>query len=337
MPYKGILPLLMLFVTVQCSFNSTEICSLLSNGTRIKDPRACNAWITCIEGIPYNGKCADDLFYDRNTYSCVDPNSIKCISSNPCAALNGASGFAADPYSCNGYYYCSKGVGTHGECETGFNFNSGTTDCIRGYPCVLTMDPDSYCNIVPDGVFIKDPDNCDGYQLCWKEEVLNRTCPTGYYYSAINGVCDYPWDVECAFTTSTTTAPTATSFCNKTGIFVSDGRSCNGYYYCRASSSSASGIELQHGTCPTGRFFDEANDGECVPRTSIVCEYNRCVGFAGDSIELANETNDGCHGYTVCQDGVAIGNGTCPDNGYFDELTQRCTSEVISFPACAFS
>ncbi|XP_036327537.1 peritrophin-48-like [Rhagoletis pomonella] len=326
----------MIFVTVNCTFNSTEICSLLSNGTRIKDPSACNKWITCIDGKPLNGSCADNLFYNRNTYSCVAADSIKCISSNPCAALNGVSGFAADPYACNGYYYCNaNGVGTRGECDTGYNFNPGTTDCIKGYPCTLQMNPDSYCNILPDGVFIKDPLNCVGYQLCWKGQVLNGTCPDGFYYDASAGDCGYASNVECAESMSTTTLPPATEYCNETGIFVSDRRSCNGYYYCRASLDSVSGIELQYGTCPMGKFFDEANGGECVPRTGIVCKFNRCVGLASDKIELVNETNDGCHGYTLCQDGVAIGNGTCPDNHYFDELSQLCTSEVIDFPACA--
>ncbi|XP_011178359.1 peritrophin-44 [Zeugodacus cucurbitae] len=332
---KGIFLMLLYFVAVYASFDPNEICGLLSNGTRIKDPRACNAWITCIDGAPHAGTCPDNLFYDRNTYTCVNSSSIKCISSNPCASLNNESGFAADPYACNGYYYCNKGSGSHGECQSGFNFNPGTNDCIRGYPCALKMNPDSYCNILPDGVFIKDPTNCVGYQLCWKAQVLSRECPNGYYYNALKGDCDYPFNVECIETSSNLPDLPSSEYCNRTGVFVSDRNSCNGYYYC--SNNDTAGIVLQHGICPTGRFFDGSNSGECVPRTNIICNYNRCVGLASDKIELVNETNDGCHGYTICQGGTSIGNGTCPDNGYFDELNQLCTNEVVNFPACATS
>lgn len=332
---KGIFSLLLLSVAVNASFDPNEICELLSNGTRIKDPRACNAWITCIDGIPHAGTCSDNLFYDRNTYACVNSTSIKCISSNPCATLTDETGFAADPYACDGYYYCNNGSAAHGVCQTGYNFNPGTSDCIRGYPCAINMNPDSYCNILPDGVFIKVRNSCVEYQLCWKGEILSRECPNGYYYNALMADCDYPANVKCIDKSSDLPS---SEFCNQTGIFVSDRHSCNGYYYCSMTMENGTDrIVLQHGICPDGRFFDESNGGECVPRTSIACNYNRCVGLASNKIELVNETNDGCHGYTICQGGVSIGNGTCPDNGYFDELNQSCRNATISFPACVSS
>ncbi|XP_067643289.1 peritrophin-44 [Eurosta solidaginis] len=327
--------ILMLIAIANANFNATITCSLLSNGIRIKDPDNCNSWITCIEGAPHNGTCASELFYDRNTQTCVNATSIKCISNNPCAPLDSASGFTADPYTCNGYYYCNEGVGTRGACGTDYNFDPNRTDCVRGYVCGVQIAPDSYCNILPDGVFIKNPNTCNGYQLCWHSEVLNLTCPKGYYYNALKGDCDYTTDVKCAEAITYTPPAAATEFCGHTGIFVSDRESCNGYYYCAVSSDSASGIELKHGVCPNGRFFCAENGGECVPRINVVCSYNRCVGSDSNSIVLANVSNDGCHGYTICQGGMVIGNGTCPDDGYFDELTQICTNEVVDFPACA--
>ncbi|XP_039963015.1 peritrophin-48 [Bactrocera tryoni] len=335
---KGICLMLLLSVAVNASFDPDEICGLLSNGTRIKDPRACNTWITCIDGVPYAGTCPDDLFYDRNTYTCVNSTSIKCISSNPCATLTDETGFAADPYACDGYYYCNNGTAAHGVCQTGYNFNPGTNDCIRGYACAITMSPDSYCNILPDGVFIKDPNNCVGYQLCWNAHVLSRECPDGYYYNALMADCDYPSNVNCTETSTTLPDLPASELCNQTGIFVSDQSSCNGYYYCGTGTvNGTSSIVLQHGICPNGRFFDASNGGECVPRTNIACNYNNCVGLASNKIELVNVVNDGCHGYTICQDGMSIGNGTCPNSGYFDELNQSCTNETINFAACATS
>ncbi|EDW70409.2 peritrophin-48 isoform X2 [Drosophila virilis] len=314
------------------SFDPELICTLVVNGTKINDPRVCNGWIQCVDGKSVSGTCDDGLFYDRQTEDCVPSADTNCISSDPCAAQ--PNGFAADPYSCNGYYYCKQGVGTRGVCNNGLNYNPGTESCIRDFPCTAKMNPDSYCNILPDGVFAKDTLNCNGWQMCWKGEVINGTCPATFYFSAAKGDCDYPQNVECAITEPPplTAAPEA---CPKAGSFISDESSCNGYYYCRESSDGQ--MLLQHGECDDGRFFSARDGGACVPRSKLQCDYDRCVDLGYTGIQLANESNDGCTGFSICQDGVKIGEGTCPNGDYFDELSQRCTNQVISYPACALS
>ncbi|XP_030571032.1 peritrophin-48 [Drosophila novamexicana] len=314
------------------SFDPELICTLVVDGTKMNDPRVCNGWIQCVDGKPVSGTCDDGLFYDRQTEDCVPSADTNCISSDPCAAQ--PNGFAADPYSCNGYYYCKQGVGTRGVCNNGLNYNPGTESCIRDFPCTAKMNPDSYCNILPDGVFAKDTLNCNGWQMCWKGEVINGTCPATFYFSAAKGDCDYPQNVECAITEPPplTAAPEA---CPKAGSFISDESSCNGYYYCRESSDGQ--MQLQHGECDDGRFFSARDGGACVPRSKLQCDYDRCVDLGYTGIQLANESNDGCTGFAICQDGVKIGEGTCPNGEYFDELTQRCTNQVISYPACALS
>lgn len=314
------------------TFDPELMCSLVVNGTKMNDPRACNAWIQCIDGRAVSGSCGADLFYDRNSYDCVSSTDVTCLSSDPCAAE--PNGFAADPYSCNGYYYCRNGTGTRGECNTGMNYNSGTQACIRDAPCKAKPDPDNLCNILPDGVFIKDAASCSGYQMCWRTEIIDGNCPTGYYFSASLGKCDYERNVECAITASP--LPTAApDVCAKAGIFISDDSTCNGYYLCRRDSEGQ--MVLQHGVCDNGRFFYAANGGACVPRTAVRCEYNRCVNMGNTSIQLANLSDDDCTGFAICQYGQIIGEGKCPAGEYFDELTQLCTSNLVSFKACALS
>ncbi|XP_016973890.2 peritrophin-48 [Drosophila rhopaloa] len=313
------------------TFNATLICELVVNGTKMNDPRACDAWIQCIDGQPVGGTCGTDLFYDRESEKCLSSDSVKCLSSDPCAAL--ATGFAADPYSCNGYYYCRDGKGTHGVCNSGMNYNPGTQDCIRGFKCTDKMDPDSYCNILPDGVFVKDSDNCNGYQMCWDGVVINGTCPGTFYFKASTAACDYPQDVECDFTPKPDIAEKG--LCPETGGFVSDNRTCNGYYYCKDMGDGQ--FALEHGECSDGRFFLDTDGGACVPRSKVKCDFDRCVGLGNSTIQLANESDDGCRGYSICQDGVVIGQGTCPQEEYFDEVTQRCTTQAISYPACQIS
>ncbi|SPP84709.1 peritrophin-48 [Drosophila guanche] len=310
------------------TFDPSVICSLVVNGTKINDPRVCNGWIECTAGQPVAGTCGAGLFYDRESEKCVDSDSIQCLSSDPCASV--LNGFAADPYSCSSYYYCLDGKGTKGYCPTGMNFSAGTETCIRMYPCKLNMDPDSYCNILPDGVFIKDSSNCNGWQMCWDGEVISGTCPGTFYFSASSASCDYPQNVACDISVPPLIAEKGV--CAQAGDFVSDKVSCNGYYYCHELADGQ--MALEHAVCSDGRFFLAADGGACVPRTNVACPYDRCVGLGNTTIQLASESDDGCRGFAICQDGVSIGTGTCPAEEYFDELTQRCTTAVISYPAC---
>ncbi|XP_032598885.1 uncharacterized protein LOC6557226 [Drosophila grimshawi] len=96
---------------------------------------------------------------------------------------------------------------------------------------------------------------------------------------------------------------------------------------------------LHHGDCPVGGFFyvNDNGIGVCKPRSQVQCDYDRCVNLGYTNIELANESNDGCKGYVLCQDGVSIFKGTCPNGEYFNELTQRCTTQVISYTACVMT
>lgn len=318
---------------VKADFDPNVLCTYVQNGTQLKDPNACNTYITCVDQKPITGTCGNQ-FYDRNTRSCVDPSSVKCYTTNPCATIPGVDGFASDPYSCNGYYYCIDGKGSLGYCTGGSNFNPETEKCVRNYACSITILPEDYCNIVPDGVFIKDPDSCTTYDLCWQGTLLNSTCPEGFYFNAFTGECDYPTNVDCVAETTTTKPDVPQNVeCTKSGVFIADGRTCNGYYYCRGNSDGT--IDLLHGECPVDRFFDPANDGACVVRTKIACSFDRCVTMGLEYIQLANINNDGCTGFSLCQNGEEIATSSCPTGEYFDEMSQLCTNETISYAACA--
>lgn len=201
----------------------------------------------------------------------------------------------------------------------------------------MQMDPDSYCNIVPDGVFIKNMTDCAAWQMCWNGTLVTGTCPSGYLFDATKGICDYADNVICSIDADDNQQeePQAELMCNgESGIFVA-ATNCNGYYYCLPSLNDT--INLIYGECPGNRFFNASNGGSCVPRTQIVCNYSRCAGMGYDHLEMANLSNDGCVGFSVCENGVEIGKGSCLDGEYFNELTQVCSTEVVNFPACASS
>lgn len=314
-------------------FNPDALCPLIENGTRIKDPRYCDVYIICMNDTSVSGSCGDQ-FYDRNTGTCVDPATITCLSSDPCAKKGNGQGFVADPYSCNGYYYCSNGVGTRGTCSDGMNYNPDTNNCVRNYPCEITMLPEDYCNIVPEGVFIKVPGSCSAYETCWHSQLLNGTCPSGFDFDAFRGGCDYPQNVQCDDYKEPDPAPEDVK-CTVDGVFISDGLTCDGYYYCEENGDGQ--FDMIHGTCPVDRFFDPTDGGQCLPRTSIVCEYNRCVTLGQDFIQLANIDGDGCTGFSICQYGKEIARGQCPSGLYFDEMSQLCVSQMVTYAACSNS
>ncbi|XP_073838554.1 peritrophin-44-like [Musca autumnalis] len=312
-------------------FDPTDLCPLIANGTKIKDQRYCNVYITCMNDTSISGSCGDQ-FYDRNTGECVDPTTITCLSSDPCAKR--PTGFVDDPYSCNYYYYCANGVGTRGQCSTGLNYNPETNNCVRNFSCEITMLPEDYCNIVPEGVFIGVPGSCTEYQVCWQSQLLNGTCPDGFYFDAYRGGCDYPSHVDCAQHNSNVPEDIPADVeCTEAGVFISDGVSCDGYFYCGALVDGE--FDMRHGRCPVDRFFDPTDGGQCVARTSIKCDHDRCVTLGMDFIQMANVNDDGCRGFSLCQNGKTIGNAVCPEGEYFDELAQLCVNRVVNYVACA--
>ncbi|XP_073839859.1 peritrophin-44-like [Musca autumnalis] len=321
-------PQLVVVAQSTSEFIPEELCPLLPYDTKIKDPRFCNVYIDCYNETSTTDNCGAQ-FFNRNTGECVDPLTIECLSSDPCAKR--PTGFVDDPYSCNYYYYCANGKGTRGECSAGLNYNPETSNCVRNFPCEKTMLPEDYCNIVPEGVFIKVPGSCEAYQVCWQSQLLNGTCPPGFYYDSYRGGCDYPSHVDCR-DTSIPDAPEDVK-CTQAGEFISDGVSCDGYFYCGVNADEE--FTMTHGRCPVDRFFDASEGGQCAPRTDIKCSHDRCVTLGMDYIQMANENSDGCNGFLLCQSGKTIGRASCPEGQYFDEWSQLCVERVIDFVACA--
>ncbi|XP_061402716.1 peritrophin-44-like [Musca vetustissima] len=311
-------------------FNPDELCPLIPYGTKIKDPRFCNVYISCMNDTSVTGSCGEQ-FFDRDTGECVDPTTINCLSSDPCAKK--PTGFVADPYSCSNYYYCANGVGTLGKCSTGLNYNPDTNNCVRNFSCEITMLPEDYCNIVPEGVFIKVPDSCTEYQLCWQSKLLNGTCPDGFYFDAYRGGCDYPNHVECSHHKDQLPNIPEDVKCTESGVFISDGVTCDGYFYCSELADGT--FDMRYGRCPADRFFEPTDGGQCAPRTSVKCEHNRCVTMGMDFIQMANVNGDGCVGFSLCQNGQTIGQAQCPQGQYFDEWSQLCVDQVIDYVACS--
>lgn len=61
----------------------------------------------------------------------------------------------------------------------------------------------------PDGTFYADPYDCVKYYECLRNEVLELSCGEGTFWNEEIKTCDYPANVNCTVT-GTTTAGTTT-------------------------------------------------------------------------------------------------------------------------------
>ena len=55
-----------------------------------------------------------------------------------------------------------------------------------------------------------DPADCSGYQICLHDFWVNQRCPSGLYWNAEFGICDWPANVRCAIPESASTAAPVT-------------------------------------------------------------------------------------------------------------------------------
>ncbi|XP_073843643.1 uncharacterized protein isoform X2 [Musca autumnalis] len=294
-------------------FDPEQYCPFIANGTLIKDPRYCNVYIECMNSTSITHSCPDDLEFNIQTLECMEPSSAQCLTSQPCRNKHAVS--VADPYSCSNYFYCYEGIATRAECGPNENFNPQSGLCTPDFACGIELYPQDICNIIPPGVGISSSSTDESlYQICNDKKLENHFCADNWHFDAFSGECVRP-EIKC--TTD--------------GIFISDGYSCDGYYYCMASGD---GFQMIYGKCQTNRFFDPSDGGKCALRTNIACPYNRCVTLGFEEIQMANINGDGCRGFSLCQDGEEIGRNTCPAEMYFDEATQRCEDHEVTYEAC---
>jgi len=184
---------------------------------------------------------------------------------------------------------------------------------------------------VPTGVKIRDEHNCDKYITCKSGKATTTTCPEGLYYDVTSGNCikkslvpchKYPHPFEVC----------GTKKLAKRNVFVADGATCRGYFYCRDLGSGVPDPTPAWHQCPLDYFFNEERAG-CEPRVDRKCAEDRCDG-RNNGYEVAEIP--GCQHYIKCVNGIESGEILkCDDGMYFDAVTETCTTSLKNYGVCA--
>lgn len=329
---KQLLLLLCLAVPIiYGSFNVAEICKLIPNGIKFQDPSDCSQWYVCADGIPSQpNSCANGTYFDATNQACLEKDQATC-NKDPCGDQTSGI-FVADPTSCTSYLYCMNGVPARGVCPNNFNYDIVKKVCTTplNYECTnTTLNYQQLCLSIPDNIFIADSEDCQGWYTCKKNLPSRGQCPAGYLFDTTTAACNFTDNVECgsrstAYITTVQT-PKPAGDCTNPGTYISDNKTCSGFYYCY--HDGISGSFLMFGECNSDSFFD-ATERSCANRTLVDCTYDRCIG----GVKWVSVANTECKVYHRCDNGYT---GYCPEDfPYFDESTQHCVKTKITYPSC---
>lgn len=203
-------------------------------------------------------------------------SSFKIIPHNESNPCDGILNTGMVPYEndCNYFIYCLNEVGTLQRCPVMNVFDPYNLRCVPGNSetCEIlsatttAIETTSYtspeCPEVDDfynPVFHSHPYDCRLYFMCHNGTAILRECYEGLFWSAENEWCDFPENVVCEITSTTSPSPPTAQpppFCSDWIIcpgngfgFLPNFNLCHRYFECI--------FAVRHmRTCPDGQIFD---------------------------------------------------------------------------------
>ena len=266
-------------------------------GTFVPSLTRCSGWFHCAYGVATEGDCRPGLHFDPIRQVCDFPDKVKCTIVELCNGVFDRE-FIADPTNCQGWYRCEAEQAFHGSCPDGFNFSEEKQFC--DYPENVVC---SACINVPDGAFVKDPINCQGFYLCRSGISTWGSCTDGFYFNETLQGCDLEENVICPINHK----------CNgfSEGYLLPHPRNCQKFYRCNRE-------ETVIGQCPDGFYFTEKHQA-CDYPENVECAVNPLCVDVQDNQKIRNPLD--CQSWYVCKNGIPS-EGACPDNYSFAEYMQ---------------
>jgi len=108
---------------------------------KVKDPKSCNRFIQCMDGLAYHFACQENLFWSSELKVCTDESAAKCESKPEATeeensdkaddglCPSGFEGLIPDETNCRRYISCSENGGFYMKCQTGLVWNKKTNAC----------------------------------------------------------------------------------------------------------------------------------------------------------------------------------------------------------------
>lgn len=321
------------------ALNISELCALAPNSVILR-PDSCTDWLKCPSSIGASdleeGSCVFGLYFNKNTGRCEYKEKVKCpfeaTSKNRCSR-EAEGTFLADNEHCNAYIYCKGGEEIRSYCPNNLVFDPVNKACVykHQYKCPEQKpkaDIDPICLSLKDGVFFADKNDCSKYSRCHRGALETSNCNNSLAWSYIDHKCMSIDEAVC-YPTAKKPKPELKVCIDHVGP-ISDGVSCSGYYFCKKVANVTHDRNPEHFTCSSGTFFD-SNTLSCRDRVNVKCPLDRCEGMGNKYVNVAGD----CRAYALCANSAASTQGICPSNYYFDERTQGCTPQVVSYAACS--
>lgn len=326
------------------SSKERNICSVLPKDSIILKQGSCTDWIKCPSSSQLEhyeeGTCLPGLFFDKDESKCRPEKDVKCPfksstnKSDICLYENDGT-FLADPDSCYNFVYCNQTIAYTHPCPGYLVFDPHKRQCVYfdQYICLKkeTVETHEDCLVIRDSKAFADRVSCVKYHTCENGRLVNYTCSEGEAFDRVQGYCRKIREAECFLDEGETHDKNAIcgTLSNKKVGFISDGKTCSGYYHCKDLRNDVDRNPIWS-KCRDGRFFDGLTLS-CRDRTSVSCAFDRCEGMGNSFANIAGN----CSQYAVCKNSARIDFGKCSDGYYFDEKSQGCTKELIKYVACS--
>ncbi|KAL5290927.1 hypothetical protein ACFFRR_010365 [Megaselia abdita] len=326
--------------------NPFNVCKLMVDGTSIRDMDSCEYYYKCENGVARHLACPNGQQFNKDEERCTNPSQSTCgLVPDDISKIckNVAKGkWVADPYSCDGFYYCSGGdAGQKGECPEGLAFNQDKQECVakdancsKGTGNVDSKD--AICSIVPNGKYFGVASSCSSWAVCKNGNYDEGLCDANKKtkFNTKNGNCEY--ESSCSQTGATGPVdpgspsddpPAFGGNCTEVDSYKTDG-TCVGFYWCSYVKKWTRGV------CSDYKAYDAVNN-KCVDRSKVKCEKNPCQNTEGSLYKWVNDAQN-CKNFITCKNNEQIGSGECqPSGALFDVIKQRCVKELSkNYAAC---
>lgn len=318
-----------------------QTCQYLSQGY-IANPDNCQSYGYCSGGqLLGNQTCNEGYLFNSYQGACMNATTVICSTNTDDICLNVPNNqIIADPDNCANFCQCINGKPSCNTCGSNLVFNPTLVQCV--YPSQYSCPSGSICQLVPNNMFVGDPENCGNYIRCNNGAGASTKCPTATdKFDPIRGGCSptYTCSSGGGGTTGPTTGPgvlsplpnsaAACSAYSTTGAatqYFGDGQTCMGYYACTSASGPGAWSK-----CQTNLHFNPTRQ-ECVSPLSYNCPYDRCGNMQGQFMAKA-----GCLEYYSCTNQTTVATAACTDPvyKYFDESKPGCTNVLPTYTICA--
>lgn len=183
--------------------NMDRFCSNIASGRFVSNPRSCQHWIFCNEGLATEGQCPGIYYFDESSQMCRYRDFVECnfdAVDVTCSTTDDLETHS-HPENCNQYVVCVDGFPRVQNCADGLYWDqaNGRCDFPTNVECHI-QEPDReliyYCE--PDTVYVtRHPFECQKFIVCVNGDRRLNRCAENLLFDPKNLRCDLEANVDC--------------------------------------------------------------------------------------------------------------------------------------------